>query len=48
MAVQQNAPPELNSPHIQTQSDSQGDILRRLRYLLNNGHCRRKPQEVAD
>lgn len=48
MAVQQNAPPELNSPHIQTQSDSQGDVLRRLRYLLNNGHCKRKPQEVAD
>lgn len=48
IAVQQHAPPELNSPHIQTQSDSPGDVLRRLRYLLNNCHCRRKPQEVAD
>lgn len=48
MVVQQNAPPELKSPHIQTQSDSQGEVFRRLQYLLKNCHYRRKPQEVAD
>lgn len=30
MVVQQNVPPELNSPNIQTQSDSQGEVVRRL------------------